>query len=94
MKIMSDAQTSATNTSTSDAVTIDTIRDALRRIPKDPIAEYMRTQGVDPDKGCKLLLPPAVFDRLSFTSGYIQRHPCVAEPMLYKPMRDYLQFKS
>ena len=42
------------------SVTIDQLLDALDSMPKDPIAEWMKAEGFDPGKGCKLVLPESM----------------------------------
>lgn len=50
---MTDSTTFANTTS----FTIQDVLDAVKRIPKCPIAEAMRAAGCDPDKGWVLILP-------------------------------------
>lgn len=55
---MSDIGTYVSNeVAEQECLTIDKLKEAMSKIPEDPVAKAMREQGFDPDDGCKLILP-------------------------------------
>lgn len=41
----------------SDTITVEKMMEAIKKIPIDPVVEYMRKKGFDPDKGGRLIWP-------------------------------------
>jgi hypothetical protein len=75
----------ATNTS-QEALTLDAILEAMRLIPPDPLADWMRSEGFDPKDGYKLILPSdMVLDWGAFgPPSYVRVSTQVEEPMIIK----------
>lgn len=57
-----------------DPVTIESIIEACKLIPENPLVTLARKYGFDLDKGDKLLVPPGMLppDMLRYNKGYIQ----------------------
>jgi hypothetical protein len=67
-------------------VTFDQLLDALESMPKDPIAEWMKDNGFDPDKGCKLVLPASMRSEMGLmAANYMMFSMLVSKPMMMNP---------
>lgn len=70
-----------------DMAMLRKVADLVHHARKEPIAEWMRSQGFDPDEGCTLVLPAAMF-RLAgaFPPDYVLLSQLVDAPLLVRGM--------
>lgn len=58
--------TTATNSNSASTLTMETIIEVMKLLPRDPIAEWMLGKGCDPDKGWVLIIPAGAVEHFSF----------------------------
>jgi hypothetical protein len=70
----------------SGVMTIDKLLAAFDAMPKDPLAEMMKSKGFDPAKGCKMILPASLKGKLGvFPPSYVSFSGLVSDPVLFDP---------
>ena len=79
-----------TNTTTEpETLTMDKILQAKAMLEaNDPVADYMREKGFDPDKGCLLYMPAIEYDRVAFHTAYMRRSALIDGPFMVNT-KDY-----
>ena len=79
-----NATTAITTPDSENTVTLETIMEAAKKVPPDPVREWMVSEGCDPDKGWVLVWPrdrPANWGRYG-PPGYVMLSLLVASPLL------------
>jgi len=65
------------------------MKEAIEALGPDPLAEYMRSKGFDPDEGCNLLIPAPQYNQLDWgpfgPPMYVRAHKAIAEPLMINP---------
>ncbi|WP_159271999.1 hypothetical protein [Variovorax boronicumulans] len=63
-------------------MSIEEMVEVLKKIPPEPIGEWMRSQGFDPEAGCMLVLPV----RLKFVHPprYVRFSAFIDHPLLFR----------
>ena len=80
-------------TSEPEPLTLDKLKEAKAAIDAicadDPLADYMREKGFDPDEGCLLMMPGPDFDKLEAgpcgVPPYVRRSALCLEPVMIDP---------
>lgn len=74
-----------------ETLTIEKLNEAMALIEKDPLAEYMRSKGFDPDKGCLFLIPGPQFEDIDWgplgAPMYVRSARIIAEPLMIDPKK-------
>lgn len=85
--------TCSVTTSEPEPLTLDKLKEAKAVIgaicADDPLADYMREKGFDPNSGCLLLMPGPDYDKLEAShcgvAPYIRRSALLLEPVMVNP---------
>lgn len=84
--LLFDGTVSTSSTTPTPVLTLEKLEEIQRSIPPDPIAEWMKSKGFDPVKGCMLLVCPQLYREMAkpvgmFSSGlapdYVEEHPYI-----------------
>jgi hypothetical protein len=67
-------------------LSFDALKEAIVAMPKDPLAEWMRDKGFNPNNGCKLILPEFMRDVAGkLPPDYMLFSEYVDSPLLVDP---------
>lgn len=66
-----------------ETLNLDKLREIMESIPKDPLAEWMKSEGFDPKKGGKLYLPISMSKAMGGTLPYYVAYShLIVDPIL------------
>lgn len=76
------AACTSTVASSPQAMSLDDMVGLLAKIPPEPIGEWMRSQGFDPEAGCMLVLPARL--RFVHPPRYVRFSIFIEHPILFR----------
>jgi len=73
-----------------NSISIDDIKAVMENLPPEPLAEYMKDKGFNPDDGCIMLIPVSIFKEMELDNclpSYVRVSHIIGDITLINPKK-------